>query len=196
MDEKKQGDGDGEKSFTTEVKISGINPYVDVPEPLVKEVGNCPKAAVLVKVAAIDIIKDELSPPPKKRKLDKDAAQLKAIGRLAPGGWFRSTLVPSRSGATRLYLDMWMRETAGVGVGDTVCITLKPDPGSREVPMPDQLHKMLKANAEAQALWDKLSPSRQREILIYLNFLKTPEAVERNVRKVMANLLAKGESNT
>jgi uncharacterized protein YdeI (YjbR/CyaY-like superfamily) len=91
---------------------------------------------------------------------------------------------------------MWMRETAGVGVGDTVCITLKPDSGSREVPMPDQLHKMLKANAEAQALWDKLSPSRQREILIYLNFLKTPEAVERNVRKVMANLLAKGESNT
>jgi hypothetical protein len=132
----------------------------------------------------------------KKRKLDKDAAQLKVIGRLASGGWFRSTLVPSRAGATRLYLDMWMRETAGVGVGDTVHVTLKPDPGSREVPMPDQLHEMLKANAEAQTSWDALVPSRQREILIYLNFLKTPEAVERNVRKVMANLLAKGERNS
>ena len=58
--------------------------------------------------------------------------------------------------------------------------------------MPDQLHKMLKANAEAQASWDALVPSRQREILTYLNFLKTPEAVERNVQKVMAKLLAKG----
>lgn len=48
MDEKKQDDVDREKSFTTEVKISGINPYVDVPERVVKEVGNGTKAAVLV----------------------------------------------------------------------------------------------------------------------------------------------------
>jgi hypothetical protein len=195
MDEKKQGDM-GEKSFTTEVKISGINPYVDVPERVVKEIGKAPKAAVLVKVARANCGQNEVVPPPNQRRLDRDATHLKAIGRLADDGWFRSTLVPSRSGPTRLYLDTWMRETAGVGVGDNVCVTLKPDPDSRELPIPDQLHQLLKADAEAQALWDKLAPSRQREILTYLNFLKTPEAVERNVQKVMAMLLTKGANST
>ena len=45
---------DQEQSFTADVKIAGINPYVDVPERIVNALGGGKKAAVLVKVAGID----------------------------------------------------------------------------------------------------------------------------------------------
>jgi hypothetical protein len=173
---------DLEQSFTTGVKIAGINPYVDVPVHVVEALGAGTKAAVLVKIAAADA-------PRKRRTLDKDAARLKTIGRLAPGDWFRTTLVPLQSEPTRLYLDTWMRETAGVGVDDIVFVTLRLDPDSREIPLPGPLRAALEVNAQARAAWEALAPSRQREILSYLNFLKTPEALERNVKKTIARLL-------
>jgi hypothetical protein len=189
MDRKNQDNVDLEESFTAEMKLAGINPYVDVPEHVVKALGNGAKAAVLVKIAATYSVKDQTPTPQKTRKLDKDAARLKTIGRLMPGDWFRTTLVPLRLEPTRLYLDMWMREAAGVGVGDSVLVTLKQDHESREIPLPGRLLEMLEANPETREAWDSLAPSRQREILTYLNFLKTPEALERNVHKTIANLL-------
>jgi hypothetical protein len=113
---------DQEDSFTSQVKRAGINPYVDVPEQAVKGLGGGAKAAVLVKKDARGKGNEQFHVPRKNRKLDKDATRLKTIGRLAPGDWFRTTLVP-------------------------------------------------------------------REILTYLNFLKTPEALEQNVQKVIAKLL-------
>jgi uncharacterized protein YdeI (YjbR/CyaY-like superfamily) len=83
-----------------------------------------------------------------------------------------------------------MREAAGVGVGDEVRVRLKPDRASRELPVPPALREALRANPEAQEAWQAIAPSRRREILTYLDFLKTPAALERNVRKVIAILLA------
>ena len=117
----------------------------------------------------------------------------KAIGRLAEGDWFRSTVLSQRSGALRLYLDTWMRETAGVGVGDRVRVTLRADGGSRDLAMSAVLREALNANEQAKAAWGRLAPSRRREILAYLNFLKTPAALERNVQKTIAGLMAKGD---
>lgn len=176
-----------EQSFTASIKIAGINPYVDVP-PYVAEAlgGGVRRTAVLVKVATAG--KKRSAAP--SRRVAKDSQRLKAIGRLAPGGWFRSTLVPVRSSGPRLYLDTWMRESAGVGVGDGVRITLRRDRGSREVPMPAALREALDGNRQAKAGWDALAPSRQREILTYLNFLKTPAALRRNVQKTIASLAA------
>jgi hypothetical protein len=195
MDRKNQDSMVREASFTADVKLAGINPYVDVPERVMKALGIGTKAAVLVKVAA-DYVKDQVHPPQKKRKLDKDAARLKRIGRLAPGDWFRTTLVPLRLEPTRLYLDTWMREAAGVGVGDTVQVTLKPDRESREIPLPGRLLEMLEANPQARDAWDSLASSRQREILTYLNFLETPEALERNLHKTISNLLKQQQTDS
>ena len=193
MDRKKQDNVDLEASFTADVKLAGINPYVDVPEQVVKTLGARTKMAVLVKIAAAGLTM-KVSSPTIKPALEKDAARLKRIGRLAPGNWFRTTLVPLRAEATRLYLDTWMREAAGVGVGDSVRVTLKPDRESREIPLPGCLLEMLEANPQAREAWQALAPSRQREILSYLNFLKTPEALERNVHKTITNLLKQQDS--
>jgi hypothetical protein len=188
MDRKNLENVDLAEDFTAQVKLSGINPYIDAPERVVKAFGDGTKTAVLVRVTIAGPMQ-EASPPQMKPVLEKDAARLKKIGRLAPGGWFRTTLVPFRAEPTRLYLDTWMREAAGVGVGDSVHVTLKPDHESREIPLPDRLLEMLEASPRAREAWDALAPSRQREILTYLNFLKTPEALERNVQKTIAKLL-------
>lgn len=181
---------DREETYTAVVKIAGINPYVDVPERVVEALGGGRKAAVLVKVTGTGTLKNSFAASNQGR-LARDAARLEAISRLAPGGWFRTTLVPLRSSATRLYLDTWMRETAGVEVGDAVRVTLKPDRGSRELPMPAALREALEGDAQAMTAWEALAPSRRREILTYLNFLKTPDALKRNVQKTVAELLKK-----
>jgi Bacteriocin-protection, YdeI or OmpD-Associated len=187
---------DQEETFTAEVKLAGINPYVDVPERVVAALGDGPKAAVLVKVASTDPMKVQAAATQKARKFEKDAARLKKIGRLAAGGWFRTTLVPLRAESTRLYLHTWMRETAGVDVGDFVAVTVKPDAVPRDIPIPARLLERLEANPGAKKTWEALAASRQREILSYLNFLKTPEALERNVQKIIASLVGQQGNNS
>jgi uncharacterized protein YdeI (YjbR/CyaY-like superfamily) len=76
-------------------------------------------------------------------------------------------------------------------VGDRVKVTLKADRAPRELAMPEPLRTALDANPAANAAWNALSPSRRREILTYLNFLKTRAALERNTRKLIGLLDAR-----
>jgi uncharacterized protein YdeI (YjbR/CyaY-like superfamily) len=142
-----------------------------------------------VRIAGLNAVNNKITPSPQGEMLVKDAPRLEAIGRLAPDGWFRTTLVPQRSDETRLYLDRWMRAAAHVAAGDQVLVRLKIDRVSRELTMPAELRKELESNPQANAAWQALTPSRRREILSYLNFLKTPAALERNVHKLITELL-------
>ena len=51
-----------------------------------------------------------------------------------------------------------------------------------------KLKKAFKENPGAKKAFEKLSPSRQKEILRYINFLKSEEAVDKNVRRAIAHL--------
>jgi hypothetical protein len=104
---------------------------------------------------------------------------------------FRSTLVPVRGGLHRLYMNTGMRKGAGVGGGDTVEIQLECDPDPRTEPIPEPLTRALEQNGEARSAWEALNPSRRREILRYLNSLKSPEAIQRNVEKVLKKIKGK-----
>jgi hypothetical protein len=172
-------------SFTAVVIIDGINPYVDVPPAIVRRLGTERATAVLVRIAGhTREIPDGGSRAPEV----KDARRLRAIRRLSPDGWFRTTLVARRRGATRLYLDTWMRESASAFVGSRVRVTVKPDARPRVLPTPPRLRDALAADPDAAAAWRALAPSRRREILAYLNFLKSAEALVGNVRKTLALL--------
>ena len=123
------------QKFTTDVMLAGINPYVDASKQVVKTLGGELRAALLVKYVKVDPSKGEQTVSPEIRKLEADAASLKTTGRLAPGGWFRTTLVPIRSKSTRQHLDTWMREAAGAGVGDRVRVRIIPDRAPRDLPI-------------------------------------------------------------
>jgi uncharacterized protein YdeI (YjbR/CyaY-like superfamily) len=82
-----------------------------------------------------------------------------------------------------------MRKTASVDVGDTVEVELDYDPRPRTRPVPSQLVTALKDDPAARAAWDTLTPSRQNEMLDYLNSLKQPDSIQRNVDKTLAMVL-------
>jgi hypothetical protein len=105
----------------------------------------------------------------------------------------RATLVPKGGGFHRLYLNGEMRKRAQVKGGDAVNITLERDTQPRDLPMPEALALALEQNPSARAVFDRLTASRKKEILSYLNWLKRPETLKKNVDRLIAELLKSPE---
>jgi uncharacterized protein YdeI (YjbR/CyaY-like superfamily) len=82
-----------------------------------------------------------------------------------------------------------MRKKAKVTVGDLIHLVLALDTEPRDVPMPKAFAAALESNEKAKAAFEKLSPSHKKEMLLYLNFLKKPETLQRNIEKVISILL-------
>jgi hypothetical protein len=101
---------------------------------------------------------------------------------------FTQTLVKYQ-GAWRLYINGIMRAAAGVDVGDTTHISLDFDPTPRTEALHPKLVDALDRNKAAKTAFEKLTPSRQKEILRYLNSMKTEESLERNIERVLKHLL-------
>ena len=103
----------------------------------------------------------------------------------------RATLVPMGGGRHRLFLNGAMRKQANVGVGDLVSLVLEVDVQSRLVSVPAEFAAALEEHAAAKVAFARLTPSRQKEILAYLNWVKQPETLKRNIDKVIAKLEGK-----
>lgn len=109
---------------------------------------------------------------------------------------FQQTLVPIKGEPYRLYVNGPMLKGADVVLGDTVKFTIDQDfsPRHKEAPMV----KVFKVELDKHTLYPafkKLTPHRQKEILKYLNSLKSEEALTRNILKVI-NQLKKGNPQT
>lgn len=98
----------------------------------------------------------------------------------------RATLVPKGGGRHRLYLNGDMRKRANVELGDRVRIVVYEDTQPRTVPMPAEFAAALKKNPKARAAFEALTPSQQKDILVYLNWLKHPESLQRNIDRLIA----------
>ena len=81
-----------------------------------------------------------------------------------------------------------MRKVACKDVGDTIEIQIDFDPRPRTTPIHPNLKKAFKENPIAKKAFEKLSPSRQKEILRYINFLKSEVSVHKNVQRAIAHL--------
>ncbi len=105
---------------------------------------------------------------------------------------FEQTLVPVKDGPYRLYVNGLMLKGSGAKVGDTSTFTIEQTTARRkDVTMPTDLRNEL-VRAKLLFAFDQLTPSRQKEILRYLNYLKTPQAKKRNIDQVLSML--KGET--
>lgn len=150
------------ESFTAKILIIGINPYVGLPENVLNS---------LFKQAG------------------KTKGPIPVRGTLN-GKRFTQTLVKYQ-GAWRLYLNTQMRQDAGIDVGDDATVEIEFDPEPRIVPVHPKFAHALAKNKEAKAAFEKLAPSRQKEILRYLNSMKTEESLVRNIEKVIQYLSGK-----
>jgi hypothetical protein len=142
--------------FSATVRKVDINPYVKVPDDIVQKLQQAAQKAK--------------GPIPVKGTLQ--------------GKSFSATVVKFR-GMWRLYLNTAIRRAARVEVGDKVTIGLRFDKAPRTVPAPREFTRALSKNKRAQAAFLRLAPSRQKEILRYLNSLKRLETLEQNIERVI-----------
>ncbi|HEX6123962.1 MAG TPA: YdeI/OmpD-associated family protein [Pyrinomonadaceae bacterium] len=147
--------------FSSTINKIGINPVVDPPEK------------VLIRIFD---------------QAGKTSGPIAVHGKLN-GAAFTQTLVKYR-GVWRLYINGPMLKASGLKVGDKVTVEISFDPRPRDVKMHDQLIEALRREPVAKAEFDKLSPSRKKEISRYLNSLKTEASVERNIQRVLGHLRA------
>jgi len=102
---------------------------------------------------------------------------------------FKQTLVPVKNTTYRLYVNGPMLKGSNTAVGEIVNFRIEQDFESRkkDVPMNKHFKKELVRNNLFET-FEHLTPSRKKDILKYLNNLKTEESLQRNIDKVINGL--------
>lgn len=111
-----------------------------------------------------------------------------------PSPPWRINMMPVGDGSFYLYLHGDVRKASGTKVGDRVRVDVSFDETYENGPIhpiPDWFKRPLTADPQAKAAWDALPPSRQKEVLRYFSRLKSDEARERNLQKIMQALSGK-----
>ena len=103
-------------------------------------------------------------------------------------------MMPVGDGSFRLYLHGTVRKASGTGVGDRVHVEATYHSAYKNGPqhtMPAWFRNALNKNPAAKANWQKLIPSRKKEILRYFAGLKSQVARERNLARALGALSGK-----
>jgi hypothetical protein len=157
----------GTVKFRGEILIRGVNPYV------------------LVSRKQADQIKTAWRKP------------LPVLVRVngQPNEQWRINMMPVGDGNFYLYLHSDVRKASNTKVGDIVSIEISFDAAYRNgpQPVPEWFAKALIDHPIAKNNWEKLSPSRQKEIVRYLMNLKSSEAQARNVIRAIGVLSGEHE---
>ncbi len=148
--------------FKAVIKLLGINPYVLVPEKILKNIFE---------------------------QAGKDKGHIPIRGTIN-GKIYIQTLV-KYSGDWRLYINLEMLKNSPKRIGETIEITIEFDRVSRDIEPHNKLVKAFKENKEAKIVFDNLSPSKQNEIVQYIARLKTEVSIDKNVARAINFLLGK-----
>ena len=146
-------------AFTARIDVIGVNPFVFLPAHTLH--------------ALFDQAGKNKGPIPVRGTINDHA--------------FTQTLVKF-SGHWRLYLNGPMLKATRSSVGDDVITRLAFDPRDRSTPMPAVLQYALERHPHARSVFERLSPSRRKEIMRYIGHLKGEVAITRNVARAIAFL--------
>lgn len=146
-------------TFSAEIFIIGVNPYVFVPENILQKIF---------------------------QEVGRDKGPIPIKGTIN-GQPFVQTLVKYQ-GAWRLYVNGIMIRATKVKVGDRAEFVIAVDKTPREVAIHPLLKKALETHAKAKTAFEKYPPSRQKEINRYLHNIKSKEVLEKNIDKIVRHL--------
>ena len=103
---------------------------------------------------------------------------------------FQQTLV-KYSGDWRLYINMMMLKNSPKRIGEEIEVEIAFDPSDRPIQPPPKWIIALAKNKEANEVFEKLSASRQKEIVRYISNLKKEKSIDKNVERAINFLLGK-----
>lgn len=150
-------------SFTADLKIIGVNPYVSVPDDVLQAL-----------FAAAGRSRGTI-----------------AIHGTVNGRAYRQTLVKF-AGEWRLYVNTKMLKDSPRHVGERLEVTVDFDASSRAIAMPPRFAEALAADPEATAVFERLAPSRRLEIVRYLANLKRDDVLQKNIARALNFLHGRG----
>lgn len=146
--------------FKATLDIIGINPFVFVPQDILL-------------------------------KLFKDSGRHKGhipVCGVVNGKEYVQTLLRYK-GEWRLYINTTMLPNSPKRIGELIEVSIEYDERDRTLqPHPD-LKRALAENKEAEAAFQRLPPSRQKEIIRYISSLKTTESRAKNIKLAIGYLL-------
>ena len=146
--------------FAAELDIIGVNPFVFVPEDVLE--------TLFVQAGKTK------GPIPIRGNLNDQP--------------YRQTLVRFQ-GAWRLYVNTAMLKNSPGRIGEIITVSVQYDPEDRRLSPHPRLAQALNENEAAQAVFDRLTPSLQQEIIRYIGNLKSEQSVARNVQRAIRFLL-------
>ncbi|HEY5809996.1 MAG TPA: YdeI/OmpD-associated family protein [Povalibacter sp.] len=100
---------------------------------------------------------------------------------------YRSTIA-SKGGTACIPLRKSNREAAGLNGNETLAVKIALDTEKREVQVPVDLLKALRADKAAAAKWKSLSYSHQREHVEAIESAKKPETRTRRIERALEML--------
>jgi hypothetical protein len=149
--------------FKARIEIIGINPFVFVPDKVLK--------AIFMQAGT-------------------DKGPIPIHGTIN-GSPYQQTLV-KYAGDWRLYINTTMLKDSPKRIGETVALTAAFDTVDRSIAPHPKLAAALSNNTDAKKAFERLPASRQKEIIRYIAGLKTEASIERNVGRAIDFLLGKG----
>jgi len=149
--------------FDARIEIIAVNPYVFVPDEILK--------SIFVKA-----------------KRDKGPIPVHGLINDVP---FTQTLV-RYAGEWRLYINTIMLKDSPKHVGEFVHISVDFDPRERTIPIHPKLREALGQDAHARQAFESLPASRRHEINRYITNLKSETKVRENVQRAVDHLNGKG----
>ena len=108
---------------------------------------------------------------------------------------FTKTLVPVKNSPYRLFVNQAMMKGGKTSLGQIAAFEVEEDREkvSKEYPIPKALSNQLKHHKLVKE-FDCLTASRKKDILKYLNYIKTEETLLKNINKLI-NQLSNKEKN-
>lgn len=105
---------------------------------------------------------------------------------------FTKTLMPVKNGLYRLFVNQAMMKGGKTALGEVATFEIEQDNQkvNKEYPVPFQLLERLEKEGLTTA-FDCLTPSRKKDILKYLNYVKTEETLLKNIEKIITQLKKK-----
>ena len=121
-------------------------------------------------------------------KMEPQSGYIKVKGSIN-GFEFSKNLVPVKSKPYRLFVNLSMLKGGQTELGKVAEFRLLQDFNieKKSYPMPKLLNDKL-SNKKLTADFNNLSESRKKEILKYLNYIKTEKTLERNINKLIEKL--------
>ena len=111
------------------------------------------------------------------------------------GAELTATLVPVGGGRHRLFLNNAIRQAIGKGAGDSVEIRISLDRRDRTPETPPELQEALSEEG-ASAAWEALTPSRRKELLVWLADAKREQTRANRIGRIVQAAIEEGVPRT